>query len=110
MLRVQSDDPDLQRKGRVLAIILLSLEATMIVLATVNLVQGATEHYFTNSVLISLIFGVYMLNRFGLTRIASLITVAMTATVPFLLINESLVGMYVAMIIPVLVASYLLVP
>ena len=110
MLQVRSDDPDLQRKGRVLAIILLCLEVAMIVLATVNHVQGDTQYDFTNSVLISLVFGTYMLNRFGFVRTASLITVVMTATVPFLLVNESLVGMYVTMILPVLVASYLLVP
>jgi two-component system, sensor histidine kinase and response regulator len=101
---------DLQRKGRILATILLGLEAAMLVLSAFNLYQGATQYYLTNGVLISLVLGLYLLNRYGFVRTASLITVVLCAVVPLLLVDESIVGAYVAMVVPVLVASYLLAP
>jgi two-component system sensor histidine kinase/response regulator len=101
---------DLQRKGRILATILLGIEAAMLVLSLINVYQGATQYYLTNGVLISLVLGLYLLNRYGYVRTAVLITVGLCAVVPLLLVNESQVGAYMAMVIPVLVAGYLLAP
>ncbi len=110
MLRVQAQTLDLQRKGRLLAIILLAIEAAMLAVASLNLYQGATRYYLTNGVLISLVLGLYLLNMAGFVRTASAVTVALCAAVPLLLVNESVVGTYVGMVIPVLVAGYLLAP
>jgi two-component system sensor histidine kinase/response regulator len=110
MLRTRARTLDLQRKGRILATILLGIEAALLVLSAFNLYQGATQYYLTNGVLISLVLGLYLLNRYGFVRTAGLITVLLCAVVPLLLVNESRVGMYMAMVIPVLVASYLLAP
>jgi PAS domain S-box-containing protein len=110
MLRTRAQTLDLQRKGRVLATILLGIEATMIVLASLNVYQGATQYHLTNGVLISLVLGLYLLNRFSFVRTASVITIVLCAAVPLLLANVSSVGAYLAMVIPVLVASYLLAP
>jgi hypothetical protein len=51
MLEVKSHDPDLRRKGRVLAIILLGMAATMLVLAAFNVGQGDLRYNFTNGIL-----------------------------------------------------------
>jgi PAS domain S-box-containing protein len=110
MLRTRARTLDLQRKGRILATILLGIEAALLVLSAFNLYQGATQYYLTNGVLISLVLGLYLLNRYGFVRTAGLITVLLCAVVPLLLVNESRVGTYMAMMIPVLVASYLLAP
>ncbi|HET7272551.1 MAG TPA: PAS domain S-box protein, partial [Rubrobacter sp.] len=93
-----------------MATILLGIESAMLVLSAFNLYQGATQYYLTNGVLISLVLGLYLLNRYGFVRTAGLITVLLCAVVPLLLVNESRVGTYMAMVIPVLVASYLLAP
>jgi two-component system, sensor histidine kinase and response regulator len=82
----------------------------MLVLSLINVYQGATQYYLTNGVLLSLVLGLYLLNRYGYVRSATLITVGLCAVVPLLLVNESRVGAYMAMVIPVLVAGYLLVP
>ncbi|MEW6635442.1 MAG: PAS domain S-box protein [Actinomycetota bacterium] len=110
MLKTRARDLDLQRRGRVLAIILLSIEATLIVLALVNLYQGAAQYHLTNAILISLVLGLYLLNRFGYVRAAAAITVVLSSLVPLLLVDESTVATYMAMVIPVLVAGYLLAP
>ena len=110
MLRTRARTLDLQRKGSVLAIILLGIEASLIVLASINLYQGAMQYNLTNGILISLVLGLYLLNRFGYVRAAVVITVILCAVVPLLLVNESSVGTYMSMVIPVLVAGYLLAP
>ena len=110
MLTTRARTLDLQRKGRILATILLGIEAAMLVLSAFNVYQGDTQYYLTNGVLISLVLGLYLLNRYGYVRTAVLITVVLCAVVPLLLVNESRVGTYMAMVIPVLVASYLLAP
>ena len=110
LLETRARTLDLQRKGRVLATILLGIEAALVVLATLNLLQGATQYHLTNAVLISLVLSLYLLNRFGFVQTASIITVILCAVVPLLLVNESSVGTYMAMVVPVLVAGYLLAP
>lgn len=108
MLKVRSHDPDLQRKGRVLAIMLLGMEAAAFVLAILNIINGDTHYNLANAIFISLILGLYILNRFGFVRIASLLTVLLTTAGPFT-IGESLTAMYMTMTIPILIASSLLV-
>jgi diguanylate cyclase (GGDEF)-like protein len=110
LLTINSQDPELRRKGRVLAIMLLGIESAMLVLAASNVVLGETQYNLTNGVLISLVLGLYFLNRSGSVRITSLLIVATTAVVPLLLVEESLVGTYVAMVLPILAASSLLKP
>ena len=110
MLATRARTLDLQRKGRILATILLGIEAAMLVLSAFNVFQGDKQYYLTNGVLISLVLGLYLLNRYGYVRTAAFITVVLCAVVPLLLVNESRVGTYMAMVIPVLVASYLLAP
>ena len=108
MLEVRSHDPDLQRKGRVLAIMLLGMEAAAFVLTILNIINGETHYNLANAIFISLILGLYILNRSGFVRAASLLTVLLTTAGPFT-IGESLTAMYMTMTIPILIASSLLV-
>jgi diguanylate cyclase (GGDEF)-like protein len=108
VLKVRNQDLDLQRKGRVLAILLLVQIAATFVLAIFNIALGDTQYNVTNLVLISLMLGLYLLNWFGFVRIAGLFTVALSAAGTFLVDNPT--AMYVTMTIPVLMASSLLAP
>ncbi|HKH11070.1 MAG TPA: PAS domain S-box protein, partial [Rubrobacter sp.] len=110
MLNTRAQELDQQRKGRILAVILLGIEAALIALASVNLYQGASQYHLTNVLLISLVLGLYLLNRSGFVRTATVVTVVLCSTVPLLLVGESVVGTYMAMVLPVLVAGYLLAP
>ena len=110
IFEVRHSDSEIQRKGRILAIMLLGIEAALLVLSVFNLVQGDMQYTFTNVFLISCVLGLYTLNRFGFVHPTSLFTVALTGVVPFLLIDDTLVGTYVAMVLPVLTASSLLAP
>jgi diguanylate cyclase (GGDEF)-like protein len=110
LLEVKSNDPDLRRKGRVLAIILLGLAATMLVLAAFNVGQGDLRYNFTNIILLTLTLGLFVLNRRGFVYAASLITVLLTAAGALLLIDNNLKAAYLTMTLPVLIASFLVVP
>jgi len=107
MLKVKSHDPDLQHKGRVLAFMLLGMMAATLVLSIFNIVQGDTQYYVTNGVVLSLMLGLFTLNRFGFVRTASLFTVVLTAAGSFS-ITENLTAMYTTMTFPILIASSLL--
>lgn len=107
---VRSQDPELRRKGRILAVMLLGVTAAMLALTTFNIVQGDSQYNLTNGTLIALAVALFTLNRLGYVRFTSVATVAATSVVPFLLIDASLVGTYVTMVLPILVASSLLAP
>ncbi len=110
LLKVRADDLDSRRKGRVLAILLLGIESALVVLTVLNVIYGETQYYLTNATLISIVLGLYLLNRSGFVRAASLLTLALCAATPLLLVDESITGAYMAMVIPVLVGSSLLAP
>ena len=108
LLKVSGHDPDLQRKGRVLAIMLLGMTAATFVLAGLNILYRETQYNVVNGMLISLILGLFMLNRFGFVRVASLLTVVLSTAGAFL-VGGSLDTAYLTMTIPILIASSLLV-
>ena len=108
ILKVNSYNPDLQRKGRVLASILLGLTAAGLMLAIFNVVQGETQYNVENGLFLSLMLGLFMLNRFGFVYLTSLLTIALSAAGAFLMADENLTTTYIALPLPVLVASYLL--
>jgi diguanylate cyclase (GGDEF)-like protein len=108
MLEVRSQDPDVRRKGKVLAIVLLGLIAAGVTLAAFNIVRGETRYNLVNSLFILSVLMLFVLNRFGAVRTASLFTVALTAAGALLMSNENVATTYIAMPLPILVASYLL--
>jgi diguanylate cyclase (GGDEF)-like protein len=107
MLEVRSQDPELRRKGNVLAIVLLGLMAAGVMLAAINLVRGDTNYNLVNSLFILSVLTLYILNRFGAVRAASLVTVALTAGGALLMSTENVATTYIAMPLPVIIASYL---
>lgn len=110
MLKVENTDPDLQRRGRVLAIMLLGMATAMLMLATFNLLQGDSQYYIINALLLLILLATFLANKFGFVYAASLCTIALTAAVPFLLIGEELRASYITMPLPILISSFLLIP
>src|SRR3954451_20924531 len=99
MFEVRSHDPDLRRKGHVLAIILSGLLVVAAVLATFNSLNGDTQHYVINVVFIFLLLGLFMLNRFGFVRLASMVVVAFNIAEPFTIFDDP-TAMFMTMTIP----------
>jgi diguanylate cyclase (GGDEF)-like protein len=109
MLKVKNDTPDLRRKGRVLAVMLLGMLIVVFALAIVNNMQGNFGYNIANGIFVLLISGLFVLNRFGFVYAASVLTVVLTAAGSFLLIDENLMATYITLPIPILIASSLLV-
>jgi diguanylate cyclase (GGDEF)-like protein len=109
MLKVNNDAPDLRRKGRVLAIMLLGMLIAVFALAMVNVAQGNFGYNVANGIFVLLISMLFILNRFGFVYVASGLTVVLTAVGSFLLIDENLRATYITLPIPILIASSLLV-
>jgi diguanylate cyclase (GGDEF)-like protein len=108
MLELRIQDSDVQRKSNVLAVVLWGLMAAGVVLAAFNIVRGDTQYNLANIFFILFVSVLIVLNRFGAIRAASLLTVALTTTGALLMSSESIVTTYIAMPLPILIASYLL--
>lgn len=112
MVGITNPDPDLQRKGRVVAAILLAMVVSIFTLAAFNLVQGQTQYNLSNAVALLLTAGFYLLNRLGYVTIAGLFTVTFITVSALLLLGEdaTLNTTYVVMCIPILISSFLFAP
>jgi diguanylate cyclase (GGDEF)-like protein len=108
MLDVRIQDSDVRRKSNVLAVVLLGLLVAGVTLASFNIVRGETQYNLVNFLFILVILMLLALNWFGAIRAASLLTVVLTAAGALLMSDESLATTYIAMPLPVLIASYLL--
>jgi len=108
MLELRIQDSDVQRKSNVLAIVLWGLMAAGVILAAFNIVRGDTQYNLENTLFILFVLVLMVLNRFGAIRTASLLTVALTTTGALLMSNENIATTYIAMPLPILIASYLL--
>jgi diguanylate cyclase (GGDEF)-like protein len=112
ILRVKHHDPDVQRKGRVLAAIILVMATGMVTLATFNILNPRDPNYYvSNSIFLLIIGGLFWLNRAGYVTLAGMITVVLTTLSSILLLSEdaTLSTTFVVMCIPVLIASFLIV-
>ena len=110
LIEVRSKEPYRRRKGRVLAIMLLGMMAGMLTVAAYNAVHTQSQYYVINSVFISLLIGLLVLNRLGFVYLAGLLTVALTVAGSLVLIDDQLSAAFITMPIPILIASSLLVP
>src|SRR5215210_6851819 len=110
LLEVRSKDPYRQRKGLVLAIMLLGMLAGILTVATYNAVYTQSQYYAINSVFVLLLLGLLVLNRFGFVYLAGLSTVALTGVGSLVLIGDQLSAAFITMPIPILIASSLLAP
>jgi len=110
LLEVRGKDPSRLRKGRVQAIMLLGMMAGLLFVAAYNAVEAEPQYYATNIAFASLLFGLFLLNRFGFVYLAGLFTVVLTGVGSFVLMSDELTAAFVTMPIPILIASYLLAP
>jgi len=110
LLEVRGKDPPRLRKGRVQAIMLLGMMAGLLFVAAYNAVEAEPQYYATNIAFASLLFGLFLLNRFGFVYLAGLFTVVLTGVGSFVLMSDELTAAFVTMPIPILIASYLLAP
>ncbi|MBA3423910.1 MAG: EAL domain-containing protein, partial [Rubrobacter sp.] len=111
MLKVDTLDPDLQRRGRILNVVILAIGASMIVLATVNLLQGAYKYNVSNGIFFALILGLLALNRRGYVAVATTITTALLVAGSLLFFTEeNLAQTFIIACVPVFIASFLIVP
>src|SRR5215211_740593 len=110
LLAVRSKSPSRRRKGRVLAIMLLSMPASMLTVATYNAFYAQSQYYVVNGVFVLLLVALMMLNRLGFVYLAGLSTVALTGVGSLVLIGDQLSATFITMPIPILIASSLLAP
>ena len=107
--RVNSDSQDSRRKGRVLAIVILGMFFAALALSVQNFTQGYTQFYLSNGVVLLLVVALYVTNRCGFVRAASVMTVLLATAAPFIALNEaSPTTVYLVLCIPVMLASFLL--
>jgi len=111
ILKIKRRDPDLRRKGRVLAVILLVMAAGIAVLAGFNLAAGQ-GYTVSNIAFFLLVAGLFTINRAGYVTVAGFLTVSFITAGSLLLLSEdtTLNTTFVAMCIPILLASFLIVP
>lgn len=83
----------------------------MIVLATVNLLQGAYKYNVSNGIFFALILGLLALNRRGYVAVATTITTALLVAGSLLFFTEeNLAQTFIIACVPVFIASFLIVP
>jgi diguanylate cyclase (GGDEF)-like protein len=111
MLKINARDSEVRRKGRILAVFILGIFGSGIGLAVFNLVHGPHEYYISNGVFLSLIVGLFMLNRLGYVSIAAILTTTTMMVGPVVFLSQQdLAETYIVMCVPVFVASFLIVP
>lgn len=108
LLYVRTTNSELERRGRTLATLVLGLLLGLLALSVINIIQGETQYYLTNLVLLILGFSLYALNRFGFVRTASLSVVLLSGVATVLMVSVSTTGVYMAAVVPVLAAGSLI--
>lgn len=108
LLYVRTLSPELERRGRTLATLALGMLLGLLALSVVNVIQGETQYYLTNLTLLILGFSLYVLNRFGFVRAASICVVLLSGVATVLMVSVSTTGVYLAAVVPVLAAGSLI--
>jgi diguanylate cyclase (GGDEF)-like protein len=111
LLKINARDSEVRRKGRILAVFILGILGSGIGLAGFNLVQGHQAQTIPNGVFLTLIVGLFMLNRLGYVSIAAILTTTTMTVGPVVFLSQqNLAETYIVMCVPVFVASFLIVP
>ena len=111
MLKIDTLEPDLQRRGRILNVVLLAIGASTAALAIANLLQGEHKYNLSNGVFLALLLGVFVLNRLGYVAVATTIITAMLVAGSLLFFTpENLAQTFIIACVPVFIASFLIVP
>jgi diguanylate cyclase (GGDEF)-like protein len=111
MLRVSAHDPELRRRGQILAIVILAMAASTAALSGVNLLHEQYQYNVSNAVFLTCILGLFVVNRLGYVVAACILTVTLIVVGSSVFLSgEDLAQTFIVMCIPVFIASFLLVP
>src|SRR5918997_717566 len=111
MLKVNAQDPEVQRRGHILAIVILGIVLSAATLSGVNLLNGQYEYNVPNAIFLISVLGLFVLNRLGYVVAACMLTVTLIVGASALFLSgEDLAQTFIIMCIPVFIASFLLVP
>jgi diguanylate cyclase (GGDEF)-like protein len=111
MLKVNAQDPEVQRRGHILAVVILGIALSAATLSGVNLLNGQYEYNVPNAIFLISVLGLFVLNRLGYVVAACILTVTLiVAASAVFLSGEDLAQTFIIMCIPVFIASFLLVP
>src|SRR5918994_3815291 len=111
MLKVNAQDPEVQRRGHILALVILGVALSAATLSGANLLNGQYQYYVPNAIFLISVLGLFVLNRLGYVVAACILTVALiVAASAVFLSGEDLAQTFIIMCIPVFIASFLLVP
>jgi diguanylate cyclase (GGDEF)-like protein len=111
MLKVNAQDPEVQRRGHILALVILGIALSAATLSVANLLNGQYEYNVSNAIFLISVLGLFVLNRLGYVVAACILTVALiVAASAVFLSGEDLAQTFIIMCIPVFIASFLLVP
>src|SRR5215203_3369046 len=111
MLKVTAQDPEVQRRGHILAVVILGIALSAATLSGVNLLNGQYEYNISNAFFLISVLGLFVLNRLGYVVAACTLTVTLiVAASAVFLSGEELAQTFIIMCIPVFIANFLLVP
>ena len=111
MLKVNAQDPEVQRRGHILSVVILGIALSAATLSGANLLNGQYEYNVPNVVFLISVLGLFVLNRLGYVAAACILTVTLiVAASAVFLSGEDLAQTFIIMCIPVFIASFLLVP
>jgi len=111
MLKGNIPDPDLQRRGQILSVVILAVAASTAVLAALNVLQGDHQYNVQNGIFLGLILGLYALNRLGYVYLASIMITALIVVASMFFLDErQLSETFIIVCVPVFIASFLIVP
>ena len=111
MLKVNAQDPELQRRGHILAVVILGIALSAATLSGINLLNEQYKYNVPNAFFLITVIGLFVLNRLGYVVAACILTVTLiVAASAVFLSGEDLAQTFIIMCIPVFIASFLLVP
>jgi diguanylate cyclase (GGDEF)-like protein len=111
MLKVYAQDPEVQRRGQILAVVILGIALSAAALAGANLLNGQYEYNLPNAIFLTSVLGLFVINRLGYVVAACVLTVTLIVTASAVFLSgEDLAQTFIIMCIPVFIASFLLVP
>ncbi len=111
MLKINAADPDLQRRGFILAVVLLVITVSMAALTIYNFVNTQFQYTTENFSFLAAVGLLFWVNRQGYVKSASLTTAVLLVSVSLLVFNpEDLARSYTLMCIPIFILSFLIAP
>ena len=111
MLKTNATDPDIQRKGSILAIVLLVTATSMIALILYNVINMQFQYMTENFSFLAAVLLLLWVNRQGYMKVASLVAAALLVLTPLAVLNpESLARSYTIMCIPIFILSFSVAP